>query len=74
MIKLTVPTTIYEAFCSASVRVLLILIVCCAVPALGAPVEGSLPIQWDIRGRGLQGISATSIAGPCLRTANFHPA
>ena len=44
------PTTIYEAFSSASVRVLqlLILIVCCAVPVLGAPVEGSLPIQWNI--------------------------
>jgi len=45
-----VPTTIYEAFSSALVRVLqlLILIVCCAVPVLGAPVEGSLPIQWNI--------------------------
>ena len=43
-------TTIYEAFSSASVRVLqlLILIACCAVPVLGAPVEGSLPIQWNI--------------------------
>ena len=48
MIKLTVPTTIYEAFCSASVRVLLIPIVCCAMPVLGVPVEGSLPSQWDI--------------------------
>jgi glyoxylase-like metal-dependent hydrolase (beta-lactamase superfamily II) len=27
---------------------LLILIVCCAVPVLGAPVEGSLPLQWNI--------------------------
>ena len=27
---------------------MLILIVCCAVPVLGAPVEGSLPIQWNI--------------------------
>jgi hydroxyacylglutathione hydrolase len=45
-----VPITIYETFSSASVRVLelLILIVCCAVPVLGAPVEGSLPIQWNI--------------------------
>src|SRR6185369_9119670 len=42
--------TIYEAFSSASVRVLqlLILIACCAVPVLGAPVEGSLPSQWNI--------------------------
>jgi len=45
-----VLTTIYEAFSSASVRVLqlLILIACCAVPVLGAPVEGSLPSQWNI--------------------------
>jgi len=45
-----VPTTIYEAFSSALVRVLqlLIPIVCCAVPVLGAPVEGSLPSQWNI--------------------------
>src|SRR5881275_1074171 len=48
VIQLTVPTPIYEAFCTASMRVLLILIVCCAVPVLGAPVEGSLPIQWNI--------------------------
>ena len=27
---------------------MLIPIVCCAVPVLGAPVEGSLPIQWNI--------------------------
>jgi hydroxyacylglutathione hydrolase len=27
---------------------LLIPIVCCAAPVLGAPVEGSLPIQWNI--------------------------
>jgi hydroxyacylglutathione hydrolase len=31
-----------------SVLQLLILIVCCAVPVSGAPVEGSLPIQWNI--------------------------
>ncbi len=44
------PITIYEAFSSALVRVLqlLIPIVCCAVPVLGAPVEGSLPSQWNI--------------------------
>src|SRR6478672_6799075 len=28
----------------------------------------------EYRGRGLQGISTTSIAGPCLRTANVYPA
>jgi len=43
-----VLTTIYEAFYSVSVRVLLIPIVCCATPVLGAPVEGSLPLQWNI--------------------------
>ena len=44
------PTTIYQAFCSVPVRALqlLILIVCSAVPVLGAPVEGSLPTQWNI--------------------------
>jgi hydroxyacylglutathione hydrolase len=45
-----VRASISEAFCPASMSVLqlLILIVCCAVPVLGAPVEGSLPIQWNI--------------------------
>ena len=44
------PITIYEAFSSALVRVLqlLIPIVCCALPVLGAPVEGSLPSRWNI--------------------------
>jgi Zn-dependent hydrolases, including glyoxylases len=45
-----VRTSIYEVFQPASIRVLqlLIPIVCCAVPVLGAPVEGSLPLQWNI--------------------------
>jgi hydroxyacylglutathione hydrolase len=45
-----VRASIHEAFCPASMSVLqlLILIVCCALPVLGAPVEGSLPIQWNI--------------------------
>jgi len=43
-------TSIHEAFCLALVSVLqlFILIVCCAVPVLGAPIEGSLPLQWNI--------------------------
>jgi hydroxyacylglutathione hydrolase len=43
-----VLNTIYEAFCSVLVRVLLIPIVCCAVPVFGAPIEGSLSIQWNV--------------------------
>jgi glyoxylase-like metal-dependent hydrolase (beta-lactamase superfamily II) len=45
-----VPISIQEAFWPASMRVLqlLIPIVCCAVPVFGAPVEGSLPLQWNI--------------------------
>jgi hydroxyacylglutathione hydrolase len=45
-----VRTNIHEAFRPGSMRVLqlLIPIVCCAVPVLGAPVEGSLPLQWNI--------------------------
>src|SRR4030095_9888444 len=53
---------------------LLIPIVCCAAPVLGAPVEGSLPIQWNIWGRGLQGVSTSAPSSSSLRTANVYPA
>jgi hydroxyacylglutathione hydrolase len=45
-----VRTSIHEAFWPALMRVLqlLTLIVCCAAPVSGAPVEGSLPSQWNI--------------------------
>ena len=43
-------TSIHEAFWLASTKVLQLLvpILCCAVPASGAPVEGSLPVQWNV--------------------------
>jgi glyoxylase-like metal-dependent hydrolase (beta-lactamase superfamily II) len=45
-----VRTSIHEAFWPTSMGVLqlLIPILCCAVPVFGAPVEGSLPLQWNI--------------------------
>jgi hydroxyacylglutathione hydrolase len=45
-----VRASIHEAFWPALMKVLQLLvpIVCCAVPVLGAPVEGSLPLQWNI--------------------------
>jgi glyoxylase-like metal-dependent hydrolase (beta-lactamase superfamily II) len=45
-----VPISIHEAFWPVSMRALqlLIPIVCCAAPVSGAPLEGSLPLQWNI--------------------------
>jgi len=45
-----VRTSIDEVFWPALTKVLQLLvpIVCCAVPVSGAPVEGSLPLQWNI--------------------------